>query len=179
MIGRIAGPLRGWGIVQRILDLTAMVCAYKIFTQKFYNIQPCFGPSMYPTLHFNGDLLLVSKLHKHGKGVEVGDVVVFRYPFYFRSDTCKRVLGMPGDFVLRGEACAQEPLEVGEDADMTQVPEGHIWVEGDNVPWSRDSREYGPIALGLVTGKVIARIWPLSRFQLVRNSLEPAKFSDD
>ena len=119
MIRRIAGPLRG--IAQRILDLTAIACAYKIFTQKFYNIQPCFGPSMYPTLHFNGDLLLVSKLHKHGKGVEVGDVVVFRYPFFFRSDTCKRVLGMPGDFVLRGKACAQEPLEVGEDADMTQV----------------------------------------------------------
>ena len=60
-----------------------------------------------------------------------------------------------------------------------QVPEGHIWLEGDNLPWSRDSREFGPVPLALVIGKVIATIRAPFRLRRIQNSLEPAKFSDD
>lgn len=37
-----------------------------------------------------------------------------------------------------------------------------MWVTGDNLPFSRDSREYGPVPLGLVTGRAIGRwYWPI------------------
>lgn len=60
-----------------------------------------------------------------------------------------------------------------------KVPDGHVWLVGDNLPWSRDSREYGPVPMGLIVGKVLAKAWPPSRIGPVRNTLEPARFSDD
>jgi hypothetical protein len=41
---------------------------------------------------------------------------------------------------------------VTEDKIVIQVPPGHMWVEGDNVSASVDSREYGPIPMNLITG---------------------------
>ncbi|KAH7128185.1 peptidase S24/S26A/S26B/S26C [Dendryphion nanum] len=38
------------------------------------------------------------------------------------------------------------------------VPHGHVWVEGDNWRRSYDSRDFGPISLGLVDGKAVA-VW--------------------
>jgi signal peptidase I len=42
-----------------------------------------------------------------------------------------------------------------------EVPDGHIWVEGDN-PWnSSDSRNYGAVPASLIMGRVLCRLWPL------------------
>lgn len=56
-----------------------------------------------------------------------------------------------------------------------QIPEGHCWLAGDNAPESRDSRDYGPLPLALVKGKVIARIWPLSECKWIENGLQPVQ----
>jgi hypothetical protein len=39
-----------------------------------------------------------------------------------------------------------------------QVPPGHVWLQGDNLILSRDSREYGPVPLALVKGRVVAQV---------------------
>lgn len=39
-----------------------------------------------------------------------------------------------------------------------QVPPGHVWLTGDNLILSRDSREYGPVPLALVKGRVVAQV---------------------
>jgi signal peptidase I len=115
----------------------------------------------------------------------VGDVVVLQHPD--RAGTvCKRVLGLPGDIVTkpssrRGaeqflketEQTQSKPsflppqqsnitvLKRRRSAAVLEVPEGHIWVEGDN-PWnSTDSRNYGPLPASLIVGRVFCRIWPL------------------
>jgi len=79
--------------------------------------------------------------------VSVGDVVVLQHP-HRRGTICKRVLGLPGDQVLyyRG---------------LLVVPDGHVWVEGDNPANSADSRQYGPVPASLIIGRVVARVWPL------------------
>lgn len=41
------------------------------------------------------------------------------------------------------------------------VPRGHVWLEGDNYQASADSRIYGPVPLGLVSSRVVCRLWPL------------------
>jgi mitochondrial inner membrane protease subunit 1 len=43
------------------------------------------------------------------------------------------------------------------------VPPGHVWVQGDNLAVSRDSREYGPVPLGTVRGRVLCTLWPRPR----------------
>ncbi len=40
------------------------------------------------------------------------------------------------------------------------------------MPESRDSREYGPVPLALVKGKVLAKVWPLGEMKWIRNGLE-------
>jgi len=64
----------------------------------------------------------------------------------------KRVIGMEGDFVLRDTP--------GTGDTMIQIPKGHCWVVGDNLPYSRDSRHFGPMPMALIRGKVLARVLP-------------------
>lgn len=56
---------------------------------------------MYPTFHTRGDWLLISRFHRQGEGIEVGDVVRFYHPSFLGVNGAKRVLGMPGDFVCK------------------------------------------------------------------------------
>ena len=47
------------------------------------------------------------------------------------------------------------------------VPEGTVYVLGDNRPLSLDSRIIGPVPLADVQGRVVAIILPLSRFTII------------
>lgn len=65
-----------------------------------YSVGAAYGISMLPTLNSYGDVLVTSKRYRHGRGVVVGDVVSFRHPVKSEEAAVKRVIGMPGDFVL-------------------------------------------------------------------------------
>lgn len=39
-----------------------------------------------------------------------------------------------------------------------QVPKGHVWLEGDNILSSNDSRFYGPVPEASLKGRVLARV---------------------
>ncbi|KAE8145489.1 peptidase S24/S26A/S26B/S26C [Aspergillus avenaceus] len=157
------------------LDGVGLFCACTLIWEHLITVQLSEGPSMYPTFSPRGDYLMISRLHSHGRGIEVGDVVRFYHPTFLGVNGAKRVIGMPGDFVCRDLAFS---TEVGREGEMIQVPEGHVYVAGDNLPWSRDSRNYGPIPMGLINGKIIARVWPLSKMQWVRNTMQPAQLSE-
>ncbi|KAI9716234.1 MAG: hypothetical protein M1812_005459 [Candelaria pacifica] len=119
---------------------------------------------MLPTLAAKGDGVIISKFSRRGRGIEVGDIVSFKNPLDWRNGALKRVVGMPGDFVLR------DTPDKGEGT-MIQVPEGHCWLAGDNIPQSRDSRMYGPLPLALIKGKVIARVYPWKDRKWLTNNL--------
>jgi len=38
------------------------------------------------------------------------------------------------------------------------VPKGHVWVQGDNIYDSRDSRQFGPVPYGLIQGRAFLRV---------------------
>lgn len=52
--------------------------------------------------HFEiwGEGLVISAQHRRGKGLAVGDVVSYKVPVSEDSYAVKRVLGLPGDYVL-------------------------------------------------------------------------------
>jgi inner membrane protease subunit 1 len=105
-------------IVRLTLDGLGVFCACTLVWEHFFTIQRSEGPSMYPTFSTRGDWLLISRLHDHGKDIQVGDVVRFYHPTFLGVNGAKRVLGMPGDFV-----CKDPPFstEVGEEGEMIQV----------------------------------------------------------
>jgi signal peptidase I len=51
---------------------------------------------------------------------------------------------------------------------VTTVPEGTIYVMGDNRTNSEDSRMFGPVSLGQLKGKAVLRIWPLKSMGVLR-----------
>ncbi|OKP10732.1 Mitochondrial inner membrane protease subunit 1 [Penicillium subrubescens] len=147
-------------------------CACTWVWEHLVTIQSSEGPSMYPTFNPRGDWLLIARRHANGKGIQVGDVVRFNHPNMLGAHAAKRVLGLPGDFV-----CRDPPYSTGAGTqpDMIQVPEGHVFLVGDNLPWSRDSRNFGPVPLGLINGKIVARVWPPSKMEWVRNTMQPVE----
>jgi len=77
----------------------------------------------------------------------------------------KRIIGLQGDYVMLNTPGS------GSDT-MIQVPEGHCWVAGDNLPYSRDSRHFGPMPMALIKGKIVAKILPWRERRGIKNSLE-------
>lgn len=63
---------------------------------------------------------------------------------------------------------------------LPQIPEGHCYVVGDNLKFSRDSRMFGPLPLGLVKAKVIGKLstsereWSDMWSNLEDSGLQPA-----
>ena len=89
----------------------------------------------------------------------------------------KRVIGIAGDHIkiedgkvyLNGEELDEPYLRDGIETesdlftDIT-VPEGYIFVMGDNRSHSTDSRSFGCIPVEKVESKVLIRFWPLNKF---------------
>jgi len=59
-----------------------------------------------------------------------------RSPRNHRELLVKRLIALPGDWI-----------QVPENQEIRQIPQGHCWVEGDNAGVSMDSRFYGPVSL--------------------------------
>lgn len=48
------------------------------------------------------------------------------------------------------------------------VPNGHLWLEGDNSENSMDSRHYGPVPMGLIQSRAFCRLLPYEDFLLFK-----------
>ncbi|KAK2002032.1 LexA/Signal peptidase [Colletotrichum falcatum] len=135
-----------------------------VFWDYYYACGPASGPSMLPTFEIAGEYLVSAKGYRYGRNVVVGDLVSYKIPIFPKATGVKRVVGMPGDFVLFNSPDSQKKK-------MVQVPQGHCWLVGDNLEASRDSRMYGPVPLALIGGKVVAKALPLSGNKWLQNGL--------
>jgi len=111
------------------------------------------GPSMSPTFNPLNDVVLVEKfLYPTLLPLRRGDIVIasgLQSHDPLHGYVCKRIIALPGDVVLKNSLYYQPSGER-----RLVVPEGHVFLEGDNPPKSRDSRHYGPVPMGLVVGRV-------------------------
>ena len=140
--------------------LTAAIAS--VVNDHFVETLSVAGSSMAPTLspmyHETGgrDYMLLLK-YRPTLGLERGDVVVFYAPHRPERLVVKRVIGLAGDQVT------PDTRRAGSLTDSGRVPEGHVWVEGDNWRDSGDSNIYGPVSRSLITGRALWVVWPWSK----------------
>jgi signal peptidase I len=129
------------------------------------------GDSMEPSLH-DGERLLVDKVTYRFRSPERGEIIVFSYPKDPRRKFIKRVIGIPGDVIeirnrtlyINGspieEAYIRGPMY--QPFGPITVPEGTVWVLGDNRNNSEDSRfpDVGPVPLKNIVGRALFVYWP-------------------
>lgn len=134
--------------------------------------------SMEPTLQ-PGERLIVNKLAYRLGSIKRGDVIVFHYPRNPNSDYIKRVIGLPGETVriadgtvyinnepLQEDYIAAPPTYFGE----WTVPEGQVFVLGDNRNQSFDSHSWGFVPKEMIVGKAILIYWPPNAIRVLNQT---------
>lgn len=177
------------GIIRRFLSFivciaVVLVAAWGIRT---YVAEPFEVPSAsMETTIMTGDRLFAEKVSYHFEDPKAGDIVVFSDPQVPSRVLVKRVIATEdqvvsmSDGVLYIDGVAQsEPYVTGETYPLSQtagnvsisypyiVPEGEVWVMGDNRENSSDSRYFGSIDENTIFGKAVFTYWPLNRIGLL------------
>ena len=115
------------------------------------------GPSMVPTLEHRDNLVMLDCFTvRFIRYPKKGEVVMCHNPYKPGHTIIKRVINTEGELA---ELYSQKEGRIVK----VEVPQGHIWVEGDNKENSKDSRDFGPISLALVDGIVRYRVFPLNK----------------
>jgi signal peptidase I len=178
---RVSRAVREWVLV--IGGALAVALLIRSFLFQAYEIP---SPSMVDTLEV-GDRVLVNKLSYKLHDIHRGDVVVFKRPpgepDTNIKDLIKRVIGLPGETlefrdcqVFVGGRALVEPYTDGQCTDPPQsnvdpnedgkitVPDGMVFVMGDNRGGSFDSRYFGAITTKSVVGRAFVIMWPIGRW---------------
>ena len=171
-------PPFSWRAILEIVQALALAVVISVVLNLFVvQVTEVRQNSMVPTLLQN-DRVLVSKLdYRFGVPLR-GDIIVFNPPIPDATiPYVKRVIAVAGETVdLRNG----NVFVNGKQVDFPQahgatqpqapqivypfiVPDGQIFVMGDNRTFSSDSRTFGPVPVGNIIGKVILRFWPFDR----------------
>lgn len=177
--------------VKSFIIALVVVFAFKMF----FGTTVVYSTSMYPTL-VEKDVLLLQKTQQVERGDIVSfkskltltsdDIqsLNFIQRFFVNEKTpktlIKRVIGLPGDSIevkdgivkINGEVATEVYVSsenVGE-VYIKAIPEGEYFMMGDNRAVSLDSRseQVGLIAEKDLVGKVLVRLWPLSKLGNVK-----------
>ncbi len=174
------------GFVRTCFDVvsiiaTALVAVAIVFIF-FFRTVGVVGSSMYPTLH-NADRIILTAFYDES---EYGDIVVTCQPSkspLIPDVLVKRVIATEGqtvdidfdngivyvDGVALDEPYINEPTRDREDfSEPVTVPEGHVFVMGDNRNASTDSRDnrVGLIREEYILGEALFRIAPFGQFKI-------------
>ncbi len=142
------------------------------------------GQSMEPTLH-NGERLFVNKFLYRFSEPKHGDIIVFKPDGAPKDRFIKRVIGIPGDTITIKDKQVKvngEPIDETKYTDIAilqdfgefRVPEGHVFVLGDNRyhKASSDSRYPSPVGYvdyKSISGKAFITYWPITNIRLLQN----------
>ncbi len=168
-------PKKGGGVLEfLVILLISFVLVFGFVRPYVVEAFRIPSESMVPTLEI-GDRLFVNKFIYRFTDPERGDVIVFKSVEGGEEDLIKRVVAVPGDTVevrdgmlyVNGQPQAGSYVN-REFPDRsyygpTTVPEGHVFVMGDNRANSRDSRFFGPVPYENIEGEAFLLFWPPDR----------------
>ncbi|WP_350454469.1 signal peptidase I [Slackia heliotrinireducens] len=172
--GGIIRSLISW--VMFFVTMFVMVWVMQNFIVRAYVIP---SGSMESTIEIN-DHVWSEKVSYYFRDIEYGDIVTFDDPEVAGRTLIKRVIATEGqtvdlidgyvyvDGVQLDEPYTNgqlsEPLDTAANVTVSYpytVPEGCIWVMGDNRTHSADSRYFGPVSVSSVSGRAAIIYWPI------------------
>lgn len=176
-------------IFKRFISFLVMVAIIvaAAWTLRAFVIEPFQIPSgsMEQTIQ-TGDMVFAEKVSYRFADPRPGDIVVFSDPQVPSRTLIKRVIATGGQTVdlrdggvyVDGVALEEPytdglpsyPLRPVGNVDISYpytVPEGYVWVMGDNRTNSSDSRYFGPVDRDTVFGKAFVIYWPLDDLALL------------
>jgi signal peptidase I len=158
--------------------IVALILAFLIRT---FVAEPRYIPSdsMIPTLE-QGDRLVIEKISGYIHPPARGDIVVFQPPLQLQMQGytkdqvfIKRVIGEAGHAVgvfdglvyLDGQPLSENYIAEAPNYQLktVRVPEGYLFVMGDNRNNSNDSHIWGFLPQKNIIGRAVFRFWPLDR----------------
>lgn len=167
----------------RFLLCLALAVVLALLLRHFvFQITEISGDSMEPTLT-SGERAISSPIPYYFNSVERFDIIVFEAPD--RTDGAyyvKRVIGLPGDHVIisngsvtiNGELLQEDYLNgaVTSGEINTLVPNGELFVLGDNRAASHDSRspEVGTISQDAILGQILYQIYPFDHIGAIEST---------
>lgn len=163
-----------------VVIIVALVVAYVVRTFLLAHFV-VDGTSMSTTLD-TGDRVFVNKLSYVLHEPNRGDVVVLhQISGASERDLIKRVIALPGEEIeirscnvyIDGRLLEEPYLDTaattagncGGDTATLTIPEGHVFVMGDNRSGSQDSRTLGPIPADELVGRAFVVFWPAASWQ--------------
>ena len=175
-LGRGAKAFFDWALVVVIALVVAL--GVRTFLLAHFVVE---GSSMYSTLE-TGDRVFVNKVSYRLHDPNRGDVVVLHeIRGTTERDLIKRVIAVGGEEVemrscevrIGGQLLLEPYLDptvvtpgnCGGDFGPILVPEGTVFVMGDNRAGSQDSRTLGPVLLDEIVGRAFVVFWPRSNWQ--------------
>ncbi|MDX1522661.1 MAG: signal peptidase I [Anaerolineae bacterium] len=166
-----------WSVVREVGETIILTLIIFLIIQAFIRNFRVVGTSMVGNLH-DGQYLIIDKVSYNSflidylgvGGPQRGDVVVFEPPNRPDDDYVKRVIGLPGETVeiINGQVFINnepldEPFQPKPGSYSTParvVPEGQVFVLGDNRNNSNDSHTWGPLPIENIVGRAWISYWP-------------------
>ncbi|MGM9628676.1 MAG: signal peptidase I [Faecousia sp.] len=149
------------GYVSLLLRCIVLIVVLVILFSQVFLITQVSGNDMFPAIK-DGDLVFAYRLQKD---LSKNDVIVYRYNGELRVG---RILGRPGDVIMMDESgtlLVNGTAQGGEIMYPTYakenytypyvVPEDSYFILGDYRTQTEDSRDFGPVVLSSIQGKVI------------------------
>ncbi|GAB4431843.1 MAG: hypothetical protein Kow0031_13100 [Anaerolineae bacterium] len=173
-----SGWKTAWAVVREVGETVILTLIIFLLIQMVVRNFRVVGTSMVNNLQ-DGQYLIIDKvsynpvLNKYLSigGPQRGDVIVFEPPRRPDEDYVKRIIGMPGEKVqvIKGQVYINDELLEEPFAPRTGsytmpepvvVPEGQVFVLGDNRNNSNDSHNWGPLPVENIVGRAWISYWP-------------------
>jgi signal peptidase I len=162
-----------WEAITAVVPALLIALFINVYVAQAVGIET--GPSMQPNL-YQGYRVVIEKVSYRFHLPRRGDIVVADRPGEEVS-LIKRVIGLPGETIEVRDGHVMidgQPIEEpwvadfgGPDYGPKEVPEGYVFILGDNRPVSRDSRSIGPVPLSTIEGRAWLVYWPLEEIRLM------------